>query len=153
MEERQIATHSAEETQRLGEQTGRRLRGGETIELAADVGGGKTEFIRGMATGMGSRDVVASPTFTISRIYNGANCVLHHFDFYRLDDPGLIRAELAESLADASIAVAVEWSDVIEDVLPASRLRVELHVHGRTSRQVVFQAMDVTQNHLLEEIP
>jgi tRNA threonylcarbamoyladenosine biosynthesis protein TsaE len=47
----------------LAEQVGRRLRGGEVIELVSDLGGGKTTFVKGLAKGMGSNDAVSSPSW------------------------------------------------------------------------------------------
>lgn len=66
----QIVSTSSDATEKLGEQVGKRLKGGEVIELISDLGGGKTTFIRGLARGMGSTDHVSSPTFTISKFYS-----------------------------------------------------------------------------------
>jgi tRNA threonylcarbamoyladenosine biosynthesis protein TsaE len=51
-----------EHTELLAERLGKKLKGGEVIELVSDLGGGKTTFVRGLARGMGSPDHVASPT-------------------------------------------------------------------------------------------
>jgi tRNA threonylcarbamoyladenosine biosynthesis protein TsaE len=59
-------TKNADETVALGQKIGQQLQGGEVIELISDLGGGKTQLVRGLAAGMGSTDQVQSPTFTIS---------------------------------------------------------------------------------------
>src|SRR5690606_30129333 len=110
------------DTWRLGEAVGRNLKGGEVVELISDLGGGKTAFVRGLAKGAGSKDDVASPTFTISRIYSGPKFDIHHYDFYRLSEPGVVRQELEESLADGQVVIAVEWAETVRDVLPENRL-------------------------------
>ena len=63
-----ITSTSIEDTERIAALLGSNLRGGELIELASDLGGGKTTFTRGLVRGGGSDDSVASPTFTISRV-------------------------------------------------------------------------------------
>lgn len=108
------------------------------IELVSDLGGGKTAFVRGLARGMGSKDQVSSPSFTISNIYKGPKLTLYHFDFYRLDEPGIMRDELAEVLADRQAVTAIEWADIVEDVLPAERLTIHIKVSGENSREFSF---------------
>lgn len=106
--------------------------------LSSDLGGGKTTFVRGLAAGMGSSDHVSSPTFTISREYSAGPLTLYHFDFYRLHEPGVVAAELAEFLDDPHAVVAVEWGDVVEEVLPAKRLTIHLERTGDTTRLLKF---------------
>src|SRR5579885_1224191 len=80
----QTLSTSRQETEELGHKVGQALKGGETIELLSDLGGGKTTFVRGLVHGLHSNDHVASPTFTISREYSGRRLKLFHYDFYRL---------------------------------------------------------------------
>ena len=115
---------------------GSRLRGGETIELVSDLGGGKTAFVCGLAKGMGSDDMVRSPSFTLSNQYRARALTLYHFDFYRLDEPGIMRRELAEILEDPKAVVAVEWANAVTDVLPADRLTVRIKAISDTGRQL-----------------
>jgi len=96
----QTNSTGSEDTERLGELLGRRLRGGEVLELRSDLGGGKTTFVRGLVRGAGCHDRVSSPTFTLSRVYKSKDFEIHHFDFYRLQDPGLVANELAEVVGD-----------------------------------------------------
>jgi len=114
------------------------MRGGETVELVSDLGAGKTSFVRGLAAGMGSRDAVRSPSFTLSNIYQAGPLSLHHFDFYRLHEPGIMREELAEVLADPQAVVAVEWPDLIQKVLPDERLTVRIKTTGQNERTFSF---------------
>lgn len=114
------------------------MRGGETIELRSDLGGGKTAFVRGLATGLGSTDRVSSPSFTLTNQYKAGEKTLHHFDFYRLTEPGILRAELVEILQDQNNIVAIEWADVVADILPANRLSLTIRPTGETSRELTF---------------
>lgn len=102
------------------------MKGKEVIELTSDLGGGKTTFVRGLARGMGSSDTVVSPTFTINKIYKTRAGEVHHFDFYRLDEPGVLTDQLEESLEDPKVVVVVEWSKIVQDVLPDERITIKL---------------------------
>lgn len=119
-------TASAEETQDVAQRIGERLRGGEMVELVSDVGGGKTTFVRGLARGAGSSDHVSSPTFTISKVYAAKDFDIVHFDFYRLQEAGLIEHEIEEAAHDPRIVVVVEWSDVVRHILPDERLTINI---------------------------
>lgn len=118
---------------------GSRLRGGEVIELRSDIGGGKTTFARGLAKGAGSKDRVSSPTFTLSRIYKTQNFEIHHFDFYRLEDPGILADQLAEAVSDDNVVI-VEWADIVKDVLPERRISIEFKPTAASpdERQITF---------------
>jgi len=134
----QTASTSLENTARLAAALGSRLRGGEVVELVSDVGGGKTTFVRGLAKGMGSSDKVASPSFTLSREYRAGELTMFHFDFYRLNDPGIVANELAEVVGDPQAVVVVEWADIVEDVLPDERLTIHISSIDDTEREFRF---------------
>jgi tRNA threonylcarbamoyladenosine biosynthesis protein TsaE len=129
-----ISTASSAETEKLGERLGSLLRGGEVIELVSDLGGGKTTLVRGIAKGFGSTDKVASPTFTVSKEYHSGNMRIVHYDFYRLQDPGLLEFELAESLQDPQAVTIIEWADIVHDVLPKDRITIRISSTGENTR-------------------
>lgn len=138
MKSLEIQTTSAEETERLAESFAKQLRGGEVIELTSDLGGGKTTFTRGLVAGLGSDEAVASPTFTISREYSKGRLYVHHFDFYRLDDAGIIADELAEVIGDPTAVVVVEWAEVVQPVLPESHMRIQITPVDESTRRLQF---------------
>lgn len=131
-----METNSAEETEQLAERLGQNLRGGEVIELVSDLGGGKTTFVRGLARGLGSPDRVASPTFTVSKVYKSGDRELHHFDFYRLADAGVVAHELHDLVGDKQVVIVVEWAEAVRHVLPADRLTIQLKRTGENSREL-----------------
>lgn len=110
------------------------------IELVSDLGGGKTTFVRGLARGAGSKDKVASPTFTVSKVYDGPKFQMHHFDFYRLPEPGIVADELAEVVGDPEMVVLVEWADAVQHVLPTERLTITIQQTPEGDRQLTFSA-------------
>ena len=134
----QIEPISLEATLDLAEEIGSRLKGGEIIVLAGDLGAGKTTFVRGLAHGMGSKDHVNSPSFTLSHQYKADGLTLHHFDFYRLPEPGIIREALAEVLAEAHNVTVIEWADIMHDVLPPDYLTIHIAPKDETTRTMTF---------------
>lgn len=109
------------------------------IELVGDLGSGKTSFVKGLANGIGSQDLVRSPSFTLSNQYTGKQLILNHFDFYRLDDPGIMRDELAEILERPDAVIVIEWANIVEDVLPNNRLTVSLKPISENKRAISFE--------------
>jgi tRNA threonylcarbamoyladenosine biosynthesis protein TsaE len=134
----QTSVTDLDATLQLAAVVGSRLRGGELIELVSDLGGGKTAFVRGLAQGLDSSDQVRSPSFTLRNEYRAGKLTMYHFDFYRLKEAGIMRNELSELLDDPEAVVAVEWADIVEDVLPGRRLTVTIRATGESGRQFVF---------------
>jgi len=130
---------SLENTLELGKRIGGGLRGGEVIELVGDLGGGKTALIRGLAGGMGSKDAVRSPSFTLNNEYRSDELRLYHFDFHRVDSAGIVGQELAEILANPQAVIAVEWAGLVEDILPADRLTIHFTAVAETARKLLFE--------------
>ena len=96
------------------------------IELIGDVGVGKTTFVRGFADGLGVKEKVTSPSFTISKTYalkDGGSLV--HYDFYRLNDAGLMMEDLAEKMDDEKNIVIIEWADSVKEMLPEEHVTLE----------------------------
>ena len=107
------------------------------IELVGDVGTGKTTLTRGLAEGLGVKESVTSPSFTISKSYalpGGGRLV--HYDFYRLNEPGLMMEDLKEVMAEAANVVVVEWGESVADLLPEGHLVVELAYNDDGTREV-----------------
>ena len=140
MKDKKLTTTSPEQTMAIAEKLGKNLKGGECIQLVSDVGGGKTTFTRGLAKGAGSEDHVSSPTFTISKVYRAQDFQIVHFDFYRLSEPGLIEHELEEAAGDPTNVIVVEWSDIVEHVLPAELLKVSIESKGEQTREVTLSS-------------
>ena len=121
---------------KLGYEIGARLLGGEVLELVGDVGAGKTTFTKGLAKGIGVLETVQSPSFTISRVYEGEKLQLKHYDFYRLAEPGILAAEISESLAEPDNITVVEWAESVSDILPEDRTRIVFQPTSENSRKV-----------------
>lgn len=144
---------SADAMQDFGERVGRLLKGGEVFELVGDVGAGKTTFVRGLARGLGVSEQIQSPSFTINRVYDAADGkTLVHYDFYRLDDPGIMADELSEVLEDAETVVVIEWADAVATVLPEDRLTIRIAAVDEQSRIVTLEAHGSRSQQLIKEL-
>lgn len=111
------------------------------IELASDLGGGKTTFTQGLAAGLGYAGTVTSPTFTLSQVYKlPSGLELHHYDLYRLTEGGVVGDELAEDLADPQVITLIEWAGIVNDELPVDRLKISFEVIGENERRLDFIA-------------
>lgn len=98
------------------------------VGLVGDLGAGKTTFVQGLAQGLGvpASARVRSPTFTVVNTYAGGRVLLHHLDFYRLDDVDSLYALGYEDYLDGRAACVIEWLDHLPEAAPADYLRVEL---------------------------
>ncbi|MFY0428587.1 tRNA (adenosine(37)-N6)-threonylcarbamoyltransferase complex ATPase subunit type 1 TsaE [Vescimonas sanitatis] len=118
-------SHSPEETEHIGEMLGRRLRPGTVVAYRGGLGMGKTAFTRGLARGLGCAGRVTSPTFTIVNEYDGATS-LFHFDMYRLGSSDELFDIGWEDYLTRGGVCAVEWSERVDDAMPADTLWVDI---------------------------
>ncbi len=129
------------EMKALGRAIGSALKGGEVIELIGDVGSGKTTLVKGIATGLEIDEDVQSPSFTINRVYQGRdNLTLSHYDFYRLDDAGIMSNELQEFISDKATITIIEWGGVVDGVLPIDRLTIMITSPSETTRMLDIES-------------
>ena len=117
-------TNSPEETEALGAALGRALRPGTVVAYRGDLGAGKTAFTRGLAKGLGCREPVTSPTYTIVNEYLSGRMPLFHFDMYRLRSADDLFDIGWEDYLDRGGVCAVEWSEQVTEALPPDTLRV-----------------------------
>ena len=130
-----IEANSETATKQLGEKIGKSLKGGEVFQLIGDVGAGKTTFVKGLAKGLAINEEVQSPSFTISRLYDGRDGLqLVHYDFYRLADAGIMENELTEMVNDPTTVTVVEWADIVEGVLPENHFTISITTPTEDSR-------------------
>lgn len=132
-----IEVRSESEMKTLAQKIGAQLKGGEVFELIGDVGAGKTTFTKGLAAGLRVDDDVQSPSFTISRIYEARDGLqLAHYDFYRLDDPGIMANEIAELVQDDTSVTVIEWADAVSGVLPEERITISITAPTESVRKL-----------------
>jgi tRNA threonylcarbamoyladenosine biosynthesis protein TsaE len=127
-------TSAPQETEALGAELAARLRDGDVVLVAGELGSGKTTLVRGAARALGVVVPVTSPSFGIGHRYPGERLVVSHLDLYRLEgleheEPGL----LADYLGPGRIAF-VEWPEADDAALADARVRVSLEHRGPSGR-------------------
>lgn len=148
-----IQVYNEDEMKAFGARLGALFSGGEVVELIGDVGAGKTTLAKGIAQGLAVDEAVQSPSFTISRVYDGRDSlVLAHYDFYRLVDAGIMAEELRETISDPQTVTIIEWGGVVDGVLPTDRLTVRIESPTENSRQLSIVAGGPISNKLEEQL-
>lgn len=108
------------------------VQAGTVITLDGDLGAGKTRFSQGFARGLGVEEIVNSPTFTIIKEYEG-RFPFYHMDVYRISLEDAEDLGLDEYFYGDGVTL-IEWSKMIEDILPEDRLEIRIERSGENER-------------------
>lgn len=140
MHPRLVFSRSPEETMAIARELAGGFKGDETVFLIGNLGAGKTVFTKGLAAGLGLKDIhqVCSPTFTLMNVYQ-ARVPIYHFDLYRLagsDD--VLNLGFEDYLGEG--VVVVEWAEKIE--FPIEAIRVVLTAEADERRRI-----EITRTH------
>lgn len=127
---RTVKLNSEADTRSLGLEIADALEPGDVVALTGDLGTGKTALTKYIAEGLGVKEEISSPTFTIIKEYKSGRLPLYHFDVYRLGSGDELLDTGAEELLDGDGACVIEWADIVADVLPADSLIVSLNYGG-----------------------
>ena len=131
-----IISHSPGETFEFGRRIAASLRGGEVLALDGDLGAGKTQFVKGLAAGLGHDCDVTSPTFTLIHEYTGGRLPLYHFDFYRLENEDeALRVGLDDYLGERAV-VAIEWAGKFPALLPKETRWLRFRAGAGDAREI-----------------
>jgi len=133
-----VLSDGPESTRAFGRALGNAASPGTVLALSGELGAGKTQLAKGVASGLGVESVVNSPTFVLMNEHAG-RLRLYHVDAYRLEEP--------EEAADAGLiddrqadgVVVIEWANRLDGWLPPERLEIAIEANspdpsGRTLR-------------------
>jgi tRNA threonylcarbamoyladenosine biosynthesis protein TsaE len=126
---------SEQTTRAIGRKLGMTLQPGSIVSLRGSLGSGKTVFTKGIAEALNITENIISPTYTLIQEYCGT-LELHHLDLYRIsgiEDFEMLGAE--ELLYTAGVSV-IEWSEIIEELLPEFTIRVTLEIDSDQKRLI-----------------
>ena len=130
-----VIVNNADETYRLGKYIGERLSKGAVLSLNGDLGAGKTHMTKGIAEGMGIKDYITSPSFTILNTYEG-DIPLYHFDVYRIDDiREMYEIGFEEYLYGEGVCV-IEWGNMVSELLPDDTIKLFIVKLGDDAREI-----------------
>jgi tRNA threonylcarbamoyladenosine biosynthesis protein TsaE len=133
-----MISHSPADTEALGEKFGRNATRGLVIALSGDLGAGKTQFVKGLARGLGISGRVHSPTFTLVNEYGGGRLRLFHLDLYRLEtQEQILSAGIEEFFKPDGVSV-IEWAERIYDLGIAIHdlKKVQIEIMSETERKI-----------------
>lgn len=145
----EVRTASADETRALGARLAEVAQPGDRIALSGPLGAGKTVFAKGFAVGLGVREVVNSPSFTLMAEYSG-RLPLFHQDLYRL---GGAEEVLAGGLLDERQEEGVtltEWAERLPAQIDAERVTVTIALLDGDGRRFEVRAADPRHGRYVE---
>jgi tRNA threonylcarbamoyladenosine biosynthesis protein TsaE len=120
-----IRTAGVAGTRSLGAWLAAVARPGDRIALSGALGAGKTQVAKGFAAGLGVREVVNSPSFTLMAEYDG-RLPMFHQDLYRLEGVAdAFAGGLLDERQDLGVTLS-EWADRLGDAVGDDRLEVRL---------------------------
>src|SRR3954466_617029 len=131
-------SHSPAETLAAGAKCAGDAACGDVFALTGDLGAGKTQFVKGFVSAMGTDEEVTSPTFTLIHEYSGGRLPVYHFDFYRLEDrQSAERLGLDEYFFGDGVSV-IEWADKFPDLIPAGALWISFETKSENERLITL---------------
>lgn len=149
---KKLTLRSRDETIALGEKLAKGLQPGDVLVLNGDLGAGKTTFTKGLAKGLGIKEIIKSPTFTIIREYQDGRLPLYHMDAYRLEEGGAEDLGLDEYFDGDGVSV-VEWAQFAEDELPEEFLAISFQrTNQENSRILSFEPHGQHFQQLVDEL-
>ena len=141
-----IETNSAEETFRLGEKLGHLAIPGQIYTLNGDLGVGKTVFTQGVASGLGIKEPVNSPTFTIVQEYEDGRMPFYHFDVYRIGDLEEMEEIGYDDYFFGNGICLIEWAELIQEILPETIISITIEKEpekGFDYRKITIDGLDL----------
>lgn len=130
-------SHSDKDTIGFGIKFSKSLQPSDVVACFGDLGTGKTCFIKGVCLGLGVREHVSSPSFTIVNEYNIRDLKVFHFDFYRVKSINEIREIGVEEYLNSNGISLIEWADRIKELLPHNRYDVHLDFGKDESTRII----------------
>ncbi|HMO57318.1 MAG TPA: tRNA (adenosine(37)-N6)-threonylcarbamoyltransferase complex ATPase subunit type 1 TsaE [Roseiflexaceae bacterium] len=139
-----VTSTSVEETIAFGKRLGACLRPGDLVVLSGELGAGKTHLAKGIIAGLGSTDLVNSPSYVLINQYRAGpqhrRAKIYHADLYRLEDTADLATIGLTDVWEGDEFCVIEWPERAADALPAERLQVELVEHVPDQRRIRLTA-------------
>ncbi len=119
------------------------------ITLNGTLGAGKTTFTRHLLRALGVTGRVKSPSYAVVETHTLPGYDVHHFDFYRFNDPQEWEdAGFRDLFASPGLRL-VEWPDKAAGLLPRPDLSLHIEPVDDSQRTVALHAHTVQGERLL----
>ena len=126
MERKVWESFGPKETFEIGKALGENAKPGQVYTLIGDLGVGKTVFTQGVAAGLGIKEPVNSPTFTILQVYEEGRIPFYHFDVYRIGDVEEMEEIGYQDCFYGEGICLIEWANLIEEILPEDYVQITI---------------------------
>ena len=123
----------------LGNRFGKQAKPGMVISLRGSLGAGKTVFARGVARSLGIEEAIVSPTFTLVQEYDG-RLPMYHMDLYRITSSEDFEMIGGEDMLYSDGICLIEWSEIINEMLPRDTIFINIKVNPDQSRTVTIDS-------------
>jgi len=138
-----LVSNSPQETIAAGRKIAGLLSPGSVVALKGTLGSGKTLFASGVAGGLGVKENITSPTYTIINEYENSP-VFYHIDVYRLKGDRDFQEIGGDEIINGDGISVIEWSDLIPKSLPDKALTISLEITGPSSRLIKINIPEKT---------
>jgi len=129
-------SNSPAETEAFGRRLAEGESAGSVLALKGELGSGKTQFVKGVVAGLGSKAPATSPTFTIVHEYAGGRLPVYHFDFFRLHDyQSVARLGLNDYFFGDGVSV-IEWADRFPELIPDHARWISFEIKSENARKI-----------------
>ena len=135
---REIIIRNEADTKAFGYELAKSLKPGTVIALIGNLGTGKTTLTKYIAEGLGVREMLTSPTFTIVKEYYSGRMPLYHFDVYRLESAAQLFDIGAEEYFYGQGVSILEWADQVAEILPDETLCIFIE-YGENEGERIYQ--------------
>ena len=137
-------TKSENETMLVGEKLAKSVGKGVVFTLVGDLGSGKTHFVKGFVKGLGSTELVTSPTFTLLNVYENGRVPVYHFDMYRLENLSEAQELGFDEYFDLKSLdgiVLVEWPEKVKGLIKCPHIQISITRQGDNDRKIIVSSM------------
>lgn len=135
----EIVCKTEEDMVKLGNRFGELAKPGMVISLRGSLGAGKTVFARGVARSLGIEEAIVSPTFTLVQEYDG-RLPMYHMDLYRITSSEDFEMIGGEDMLYSDGVCLIEWSEIINEMLPRDTIFINIKVNPDQSRTVTIDS-------------
>jgi len=134
-------SNSPAETEAFGRRLAEGESAGSVLALKGELGSGKTQFVKGVVAGLGSKAPATSATFTIVHEYAGGRLPVYHFDFFRLHDyQSVARLGLDDYFFGDGVSV-IEWADRFPELIPDHARWISFEIKSENARKITSDSM------------
>jgi len=131
-------SNSSDQTESFGRQLAGNAKRGDVLALTGGLGSGKTQFAKGLVSGLGATTAATSPTFTLIHEYAGGRLPIYHFDFFRVEDQKAAeRLGLDDYFFGDGVSV-IEWADRFPGLIPENAHWISFETKSETQRAITI---------------